>query len=302
MSGFDIAGKHVGDGAPCFIVGEVAQGHHGSYDLAHAYIDAIADAGADAVKFQCHIAEAESWPDEPWRVKPKWGNETRYEYWKRMEYRPHEWLELSQHVRERGLALIVSPFSVGAVNVAAGAACPDAWKVASGEVMGAAAVAIFEDTLRRPRPVIVSSGMASGMATDEEVQAMTGYWPMALLQCTSAYPCPPEMLGLNVMAEWRERWQCPIGLSDHSGTIYAGLAAVALGCDILEVHVKLSDYDPGPDASSSITVPQLRQLVEGIRFIEKAKRPVDKDAMAKELAPMRALFMDRHKRKVEAAR
>lgn len=304
MSGFDIRGKRVGDGAPCYIVAEVAQAHHGSIDLAHAYVEAVADAGADAVKMQCHIAEAESWPDEPWRVQPKWGNETRFEYWKRMEFTLQQWRGLSSHAHERGLGFIVSPFSIEAVEIAS--PLVDAWKVASGEVAHWELLSRIEDT---QLPVIFSSGMTTLRET-KKVASGYNFTGVAVLQCTSIYPCPPERVGLNVLQALRDinpdlryahepSW--PVGLSDHSGTIYAGLAAVTLGAEILEAHVKLSNYDPGPDATSSITIEQLKQLVEGCRFIEKAKAPVEKDAMAEELKETRELFMNRHKRRAEHA-
>src|SRR5713226_3477140 len=99
----------------CLIVAEVAQAHDGSLGLAHAFIDAIADAGADAVKFQTHIAAAESTPAEPWRVKFSMQDATRYEYWKRMEFTEEQWQGLRKHAEEKGLAFLSSPFSVEAV-------------------------------------------------------------------------------------------------------------------------------------------------------------------------------------------
>jgi N-acetylneuraminate synthase len=299
MTGFDVGSKHVGDGSPCLIVAEVAQAHEGSLQIAHAYIDAIADAGADAVKFQCHIAEAESTPGEAWRIEPKYPQDVnRYAYWRRMEFRDDAWAGLAQHCRERGMEFLCTPFSLAAVEMLDKHV--PAWKVASGEVENDRLMSAIDDTCK---PVLLSTGMSttretrSGWIKDFEGSGV------ALLQCTSEYPCKPEHVGLNMLAEMRkwchygDSFPLPVGLSDHSGTIYAGLAAVALGCDVLEVHVKLSEYDQGFDASSSITIPKLRELVEGVRFIEKAKQPVDKDALAKELEPMRRLFMDKHRRK-----
>src|SRR5260221_14170250 len=78
-------------GTGCFVIAEVAQAHDGSLGMAHAYIDAIANAGADAVKFQTHIAAAESTPGEPWRVKFSFQDATRYDYWKRMEFTEEQW-------------------------------------------------------------------------------------------------------------------------------------------------------------------------------------------------------------------
>src|SRR5262245_47314016 len=104
-------------GRPCTVIGEVAQAHDGSLGQAHAFIDAIADAGADAVKFQTHIAAAESTPSEPWRKKFSLQDETRYDYWRRMEFTEPQWHGLKQHADERGLSFLSSPFSLPAVDL-----------------------------------------------------------------------------------------------------------------------------------------------------------------------------------------
>lgn len=297
MSGLDIGARHVGDGAPCLIVAEIAQAHEGSLSLAHAYIDAAADAGADAVKFQCHIAEAESTPDEPWRVAPKWSNgETRYEYWQRTAFNANEWYWLKHHANERGLIFLCSPFSVEAVTLLD--PLVPAWKVASGEV---ANIALLDAISETRKPLLISTGMSTQEEIESLVWAAEQYCPLALLQCTSQYPTPPEHVGLDALRRLR-RHRHPAGLSDHSGTIYAGLAAVALGCDVLEVHITFSREMQGFDTASSITTAELRQLVEGVRFIEKARQPVDKDALAKKLEPMRELFMRKHERKAASGR
>jgi N,N'-diacetyllegionaminate synthase len=115
--------------------------------------------------------------------------------------------------------------------------------------------------------------------------------PLAVLQCTSAYPCPPEKIGLNMLAVLRDRYDCAVGLSDHSGKIFAGLAAAALGAEVLEIHVCLSREMFGPDVPSSVTTVELRQLVEGVRAIETMlENPVDKESLAAELAPLRRIF------------
>ena len=117
----------------CLIIGEIAQAHDGSLGTAHAYIDAIAAAGADAVKFQTHIAAAESSPSEPWRVKFSLQDATRFEYWKRMEFTEEQWIGLKEHANSRNLMFISSPFSIEAVNLLERVGVA-AWKVASGEV------------------------------------------------------------------------------------------------------------------------------------------------------------------------
>lgn len=274
--------------ARCVVVGEVAQAHDGSLGLAHAFIDAIAEAGADAVKFQTHIASAESTPAEPWRVRFSPQDATRYGYWKRMEFSEEAWHGLKKHAEERNLWFLSSPFSFEAVELLERVGVA-AWKVASGETSNLP----FLDRLTRDgRPIFLSTGMSSTEEIDRAVERIQSRGrPLAVLQCTSAYPCPPERVGLNLIPFFRERYRCGVGLSDHSGTIYPGLAAATLGIDVLEVHVTLSREMFGPDVPASLTTAELKELTGGVRFIERmAAHPVDKDASARETAPLHDLF------------
>ena len=271
----------------CLIVGEVAQSHDGSLGLAHSFIDAIANAGADAVKFQTHIASEESTPDEPWRVKFSPQDETRFQYWERMEFTKEQWAGLKQHADDRGVLFMSTPFSERAVELLSEIGMK-VWKVGSGEVGNAPLLrmmASFGD------PVILSSGMSDWQELDAAVRLIQGNEnPLAVLQCTSAYPCPPEKVGLNVIDVLRTRYGHPVGLSDHSGNIYAGLAAVALGAEVLEVHVALSKEMFGPDVPASITTAELRQLVDGTRQIERMLGEVDKGEAASDLRELRKIF------------
>jgi N-acetylneuraminate synthase len=264
------------------VVAEIAQQHDGSLGQFHAYIDAVAAAGADAIKGQCHLAQYESTKDEAWRVKFSQQDTARYDYWKRMEFTRDQWAALSEHARLLGLEFIVSPFSVEAVEMLDGLV--DRWKVASGEVTNSPLLTALYQT---HQPIVLSSGMSTVLELDHVTTMFDRSPPgLTVLQCTSRYPCPPEQIGLNLMA-----FGSYDGLSDHSGSIYTGLAAVALGAQMLEVHVCFSKEEFGPDVSSSITISELKQLVEGVRWIERIiENPVDKDAMAEEMAPMKALF------------
>ncbi len=288
MEPLSIQSHRVGGGAPCLVIAEVAQAHDGSLGTAHAYIDAIARTGANAVKFQTHIADAESTPDEPFRVRFSPQDATRYDYWKRIEFTPAQWRGLADHCAEQGLIFLSSPFSIEAVDLLASLNMP-AYKIASGEVGNEPLLArICEER----KPVLFSSGMSGWHELDRSVTYVRERGcDVAVMQCTTQYPCPPERVGLNIIPELRARYDCPVGLSDHSGTIFAGLAAVARGLDLLEVHVTLSREMFGPDVPASITTDELRQLVEGIRFIERAlSAAVDKEAVEAELQPLRQIF------------
>jgi N,N'-diacetyllegionaminate synthase len=273
---------------PCVVIGEVAQAHDGSLGMAHAFVDAIASAGADAVKFQTHLAEAESTPDEPWRVRFSPKDESRWEYWKRMEFTEAEWHGLARHCEERGVLFLSSPFSLEAVELLdrVGVA---AWKIASGETGNRP---LLKRVAADDRPVLLSTGMSPLEEVDAAVALLreTGK-SFAVLQCTSSYPCPPEKVGLNVIPALKRRYGCAVGLSDHSGTIFPGLAAATLGIKALEVHVTLSREMFGPDVPVSVTTAELAELVRGVRFIEAMRaHPVDKDGLAREMAPLRRTF------------
>ena len=272
----------------CLVIGEVALSHDGSLGLAHAFVDAIADAGADAVKFQTHIAEAESTPAEPFRVAFSKQDATRYDYWVRMAFTEDEWRGLAEHCRERGVLFISSPFSNEAVDLLERVGQP-LWKIASGEVSNAR---LLNRVLETGSPVLLSTGMSPLAETDAAVaQVKAKGVPVGVLQCTTAYPCPPERVGLNLVPFYRERYGCWVGLSDHSATIYPGLAGVAMGMDVLELHVALSRQMFGPDVVASVTTSELKDLMTGIRFIERMRaNPLDKDESAAQTAPLRRLF------------
>jgi N,N'-diacetyllegionaminate synthase len=272
----------------CLVIGEVALTHDGSVNLAHAFIDAIADAGADAVKFQTHIAAAESTPAEQFRIQFSHVDATRYDYWKRMEFSEEEWRGLAEHCRRRQVLFMSSPFSIEAVDLLERIGQP-VWKIASGETSN---VLLLDRVLDTKSPVLLSTGMSPLSEIDAAVQRVKSRGvPVGVFQCTTAYPCPPEKIGLNLLQTYRERYGCWVGLSDHSATIYPGLAGAAMGMDMLEVHVALSREMFGPDVVASVTTSELKQLIEGIRFIERMRaHPVDKDASAGQTASLRRLF------------
>ena len=284
----DVAGRRVGAGEPVFVIAEVGQAHDGSLGAAHAYIDAISETGADAVKFQTHIAEEESTPQENFRVKVFPQDSTRYEYWKRTSFSRSQWSELASHAREKGLLFLSTPFSNLAVEWLIECNVP-AWKIASGELTNRPMIEVMCAT---GKPVLVSSGMSNWQELSDTVQFIDKFGtPFGIFQCTTAYPCPPEKWGLNIITEMRSRYHCPIGLSDHSGSLVPGIIATALGASMLEVHVAFSKSQFGPDAQASLTMEQMTDLVQAVRNAKTAmENPVDKDFLADSLSPLHQLF------------
>lgn len=250
------------------VIVEIAQAHDGSLGILHSYIDAISETGADTVKFQMHIADAESSVHEPFRINFSYEDKTRFDYWKRMGFSFDQWVGIKQHCDEVGINFLCSPFSIEALNWLEKLGI-ERYKIASGEVNNNL---LLDKIALTKKPVLLSSGMSSYSEIDSLVELFrtTGN-DISIFQCTTAYPTPPEQVGLNVILEMIDRYDFPIGLSDHSGDIYASLAAVSLGARLVEVHAVFNKRQFGPDSSSSLTIESLTEMVRGIRKIDAMK-------------------------------
>lgn len=251
-----------------FLIAEIGQAHDGSLGILHSYIDALSKTGVHAIKFQTHIAHAESSEFEPFRTKFSYVDQTRYDYWKRMEFTLEQWLGIKKHCDEVGLEFISSPFSNEAVDLLEKVGV-QRYKIGSGEVSN---FLLLDKIVKLKKPIIVSSGMSTYDELDKTVQFINQYnIDLSILQCTTSYPTPPEKLGLNVIAELKSRYpDKKIGYSDHSGQIYSGIAAVAIGAEILEFHAVFDKKMFGPDASSSLEINEISKLVEGVKFLDRA--------------------------------
>lgn len=262
-----------------FIIAEVGQAHEGSLGILHSYIDALSKTGVDAIKFQTHIAEAESSQYEPFRIKFSYEDDTRYDYWKRMEFSLEQWKEIKKHCDDVGVEFISSPFSNMAVDWLEELGVSK-YKIGSGEVNN---FLLLEKIAKTNKEIILSSGMSSFQELDETIDFLKKYKnKISILQCTTQYPTTAKEIGLNVLEELKERYNIPVGLSDHSSKIYSMLAAVSLGAEILEFHVTFDKRMFGPDTKSSLTIDETKELVEGVNFIkESIENKIDKNDNSK---------------------
>ncbi len=250
-----------------FIIAEIAQSHDGSLGILHSYIDALSDVGIDAIKFQTHIADAESSQYEPFRVNFSYEDKTRFDYWKRMEFNLEQWIEIKNHCHDVGLEFISSPFSNMAVDLLENLGVQK-YKIGSGEVNN---FLMLEKIAKTGKEIILSTGMSSIDELDKSIKFLRGFNnKLSILQCTSKYPTKPEEVGLNMIVELKNRYNISVGLSDHSGSIFPSIGAVSLGAEILEFHVVFDKKMFGPDSTSSLTINEAKQLVEGVRYIEKS--------------------------------
>ena len=279
----EIAGRVVAPGS-ALVIAEIGNNHDGSVYQAERLIDAAAEAGADAVKFQTHIAEAEMHPSTP---TPPHFPEPRWEFTKRMELSADDHVRLKEHAESRGLLFFSSPFSVEAVELLEEIGNP-CYKIASGEVTNPP---LLEAVAATGKPVLLSTGMAGIEDVEHALEVLRagGAREILVLQCTSSYPAPPEKVNLRAMVAMGERLGLPYGLSDHTPDIHTSIAAVALGAAAIEKHFTLSKRLYGPDHHASLTPEELARLVDGIRQVEAALGTEAKERDP-ELDPARATF------------
>jgi N-acetylneuraminate synthase len=270
-----------------FTIAEIAQAHDGSLGMAHAYIDALAKREVDAVKFQIHLAYAESSAHEPFRKKFSYQDKTRYEYWERMSFTLNQWKALKRHCDEVGIEFLVSVFSNAAVDWAEEIGVKR-YKIGSGEVNN---MLLLEKIKQTGKPVILSSGMSSIEELDRSINFFKSEdVEVSLLQCTTAYPTTPQKYGLNLINTFKSRYDISIGFSDHSAKISTCIAAVALGAEIIEFHAAFSKEQFGPDTTSSLSLDQIGDLISEVRNVKSAlNHPVDKNDL-KDFDALKSIF------------
>ena len=245
------------------IIAEVGSVHDGSFGNALKLVETAAGCGVDAVKFQTHIPEAETLPDAP--MPPYFEGEPRFDYFKRTGFSFLQLAEIKACCDENSVLFLSSPFSEQAVHLLEQVGMSQ-YKIPSGEVTNLPMLEVIASTGKQ---ILLSSGMSSWEELDIAVNVIRKYHDnLTVLQCTTAYPCPYEDVGLNVMLEMAERYKLPVGLSDHTLTNYASFAAVSLGACVIEKHFTFSRSMYGSDATHSLEPDELEELVNGIRAIE----------------------------------
>lgn len=267
-----------------WIIAEAGSVHDGSFGNACNLVELAAACGADAVKFQTHIAEAETLANAP--APAYFSAEPRFEYFKRTAFTREQWKQLAKLARHNGLAFISSPFSLEAVDLLEDVGL-DAYKVPSGEVTN---TPLLERLARTTRPVILSSGMSDWKELDRAVDALRPGGDVTVLQCSSVYPCPPSQAGVNVVAEMLKRYRLPVGFSDHTQSYAAAVGAVMLGATIIEKHYTFSRRMYGSDAQFGAEPEEFARYCAEVKHAwALVDHPIDKDDMRPYLE-MKAIF------------
>ncbi len=268
----EIAGRVIGPGLPVYIIAELSANHGHSFDTAVALVEAAHQAGADAVKLQTYTAETITidCDREYFRIGQGtiWDGLNLFQLYQQA-YTPWDWQPRLKHVANRlGMHLFSSPFDFTAVDFLETMDVP-VYKIASFELND---IPLLEKVGATRKPVIASTGMATIDEIELAIQTLksAGAPQVAILKCTSAYPAAPESMNLQTMVDMAQRFQVPVGLSDHTLGHESALLSVALGGCIIEKHLTFSRQDPGPDSSFSLEPHEFAEMVRQVRIAEKA--------------------------------
>lgn len=280
-----IGDRRVGDGHPCFIIGELGINHSGDLDIATALITAAAESLADAVKFQKRTVDVVYTREELARPRQSPFGITNGDLKRGLEFGREQYDHIAEWARYHGIQWFASPWDVGSVEFLE-AYNPPCYKIASACLTDEQLLRTVIDTRR---PILLSVGMSDWRQIDKAVAMIIArHNQLVVMQCTSTYPSEDFDLHLNCIPAIRERYGCLVGYSGHERGLATTVAAVVMGACVVERHLTLDRSMWGSDQAASIEPPALRRLVRDIRAVEHAmgqgeKRllPAEEPIMAK---------------------
>lgn len=276
----------VGDGHPAYIIAEVGINHNGDLDNAKHIIDAAVHAGADAVKFQKRTPEIATPPEQQKQMRETpWGYITYLEYRHKVEFNEAQYREIDAYCREKGIAWMVSVWDEPSVDFMEQFDTP-AYKIPSASLTD---FGLIRKARATGKPVILSSGMST-MEQIRKGVSIAGEERLALMHCTSTYPCEPEELNLKMIDTLRAEFPAlPIGYSGHEVGLVPSAVAVALGACMVERHITLDRAMWGNDQAASVEPGGFERLVKYIRVTEASLGDGVKKVYESEKASMRKL-------------
>jgi pseudaminic acid synthase len=271
-----IAGRRVGAGEAPYVIAEMSANHNGSLETAKRIITEARARGADAVKLQTYRPDTitlESDAEEFCIRGGLWDGKTLHDLYAEA-HMPWEWhAPLFEHAREEGITIFSSPFDDTAVELLETFDAP-AYKIASFEVVD---LPLIRRVARTGKPLILSTGMADAEEIGEAVEAArsAGCEELALLHCVSGYPAPAGDYNLRTLVDMAERFECVVGLSDHTLDNTTAVSSVAMGAALVEKHFTLDRSGGGPDDSFSLEPDGLEELCRNVRTAWEALGEVD---------------------------
>ncbi len=291
-----IGNRYVGEGHPCMIVAEISGNHNGDYNRAVEIIHAAHEAGADAIKLQTYTADTITIDcDKPWFMTPGdglWAGRTLHNLYEEA-YTPWEWHEgLMNEARKLGMEAFSSPFDPTSVDYLENLNVP-AYKIASFEIND---IPLIRKIAGLHKPII----FATGIAYEEDIQLALdtckeeGNEDVILLKCVSAYPTPYNLVNLRMIPTLAGKFDCVVGLSDHTPGSVIPTGSVPFGVKMIEKHLTLDRSAGGVDDAFSMEPAEFTEMVRNVRIMEEALGSSEyklTDKQAKERSLSRSLFI-----------
>ncbi len=277
-----IDGHAVGDDGP-FVIAEVGINHNGDMDMARSLIDAAVNAGADAVKFQSFIVEELVTASAP-KAEYQEGStgESQREMLEPYELSPEQHRELQSYCEKHGITFLSTPFDSRSLALLDDLGVA-AIKIGSGELTN---TPFLREIAELDRPMIVSTGMSTMEEVEVAVEAIRDAStdvPLALLHCVSLYPTDISLVNVSAMQTMNDRFNFPIGFSDHTTQVETPGLAVAMGATIVEKHLTLDRSLSGPDHEASLEPDEFDRVVDIVRNAERVKGSPEKHPVGDEL-------------------
>ena len=261
-----IGDRLIGDNHRPYVIAEAAVSHQGEVETARSMVYLAHAMGCDAIKFQMHVLDNEMLRDVPTSDN---FDQPLYETLRDTELTLDEHKELKALCESLGIDYLCTPFSAAAADILETELDVEAFKTGSGELTN---IPLLTHIAKKGRPMIISTGMALIEEIQETVDAMKASGvSFALTHCVSAYPCPYERVNLHNVPRYRELFDVPVGLSDHSIGIYTAIGSVAVGASIIEKHYTLDKLQSGPDHAVSLEPYELGELVKGCNAVYLAR-------------------------------
>lgn len=269
-----------------FIIAEAGVNHNGDLGLAKKLVEAAAEAGADAVKFQTFKAEAivtASAPKANYQKDTTSAAESQYEMLKRLELSHNDFFALKEHCEKKNILFMSTPFDLESIDILVAMGL-NILKIPSGEITN---LPYLRKLGNLGKKLILSTGMSTLDEVKEAVEVLvkagTPKDQLTVLHCNTEYPTPFEDVNLRVMKTLEHKFDVRVGYSDHTPGIEAPVAAVALGAKAIEKHFTLDKKMEGPDHKASLSPGELKHMVQSIRHIELALGKAEKKPTSSEL-------------------
>jgi N,N'-diacetyllegionaminate synthase len=267
----EVGKRRIGEGEPCYVIAEAGVNHNGDVELARRLVDAAAEAGADAVKFQTFRPEAltsEQAPKAAYQITSTSSEESQFSMLKRLTLPANAYAELKRQAEVREIEFLSTPFDSESARLLNDLDVVG-FKVSSGDLTD---LDLLRQLAESGRPMILSTGMAYLGEVEDALRVIEegGRSPVVLLHCVSNYPADPLAVNLRAIETLQRAFGVPVGFSDHTLGTEIVWAAVALGACVVEKHLTLDRTMSGPDHQASMEPAQLREMIRGIRQIELA--------------------------------